>query len=212
MLRCLQAGRILDVGCGEGGFLAECSRRGFKCFGNEISEEAARKASAFGKVVADDFLKARLQSDFFDAVTLWHVLEHLPQPVAAIQSSRKLLKKGGLLFVALPNPESMQARLFKRFWAHLDAPRHHYIMPPKALGQVLAANGFTGVCLDYFMRSYNAWGFGMSVLNALGMRQSLGTKPSGVLKTVGAVIFSGIAAAESAVGMGGTYLLVARKE
>ena len=205
-------GRLLDAGCGEGGFLRECKAAGFECFGNEFSYDGAKASSKYGIIEQGDFMKARFENAFFDAITFWHALEHLPNPLSATSKAHSLLKKGGYLFIAVPNPASLQARFFKKSWAHLDAPRHIYLVPPAVLAQKLASQGFSVVKTDHFMTNYNAWGIGMSVLNALGARHSIAKEPNAVIKAFGVIIFSVLAWVESAFGAGGTYLLVARKQ
>jgi SAM-dependent methyltransferase len=203
--------KILDVGSGQGGFMAECKNAGMEPFGNEFSPDGAKKCREFGEVEQGDFLKSHFNREFFDAITFWHSLEHLPNAFAATSKAHSLLKPGGLLFIAVPNPESLQGRLFKRFWAHLDAPRHLILVPPMELSKRLGEQGFRTTSIDQFMNDYNAWGIGMSVLNLLHLRSGMSGEGNPALKALGRVIFTIPAVAESLVGKGGTYLLVAKK-
>jgi len=99
-------GRILDIGSAWGFFLAEARERGWKTRGVELSLEASGYArSRFGlDVFTGKLAEARLPENHFDAVTLWHVLEHIPDPLAELVEIRKILRNDGLLVVSVPTP------------------------------------------------------------------------------------------------------------
>ena len=101
-------GELLDVGCGTGAFLEAARRRGWKIAGTEISPEAARAASRLlgVEVFCGELASARLESDRFDLVTLWHVLEHVADPSATLSECARVLSPGGVMVVAVPNVES----------------------------------------------------------------------------------------------------------
>lgn len=100
-----KAGRLLDVGFGSGTFLKLAREEGFDVFGTEISEYACHYAkNILGiDVIKGELEAARLPSKSFDLVTLWHCLEHLPNPKATLKEIHRILKKDGLLVVAVPN-------------------------------------------------------------------------------------------------------------
>lgn len=113
--RFIREGKILDVGAGRGEFLSKAKRTAkWQCFGTDTS----RYAVEFAKKKFDISLSFGQLEDlgyppeFFDAVTLWHVLEHLPFPSRAIKESRRILKKEGFLFVAVPNDSWLGRRQF----------------------------------------------------------------------------------------------------
>ncbi len=83
-------------------------------------------------VVVGDAVTADIEGPF-DVVTMWHVLEHLPEPVAALERAAELLAPGGRLIVSVPNNDSWQARLGGDDWLHLDIPRHIYHFTPRSL-------------------------------------------------------------------------------
>jgi SAM-dependent methyltransferase len=77
----------------------------------------------------------------FDAIAMWHSIEHLPEPWRVLDLAARRLNKGGVLLVAAPNPESAQARQHKEKWFHLDAPRHLYFLPMRMVEEIGERNG-----------------------------------------------------------------------
>ncbi|MBN1953809.1 MAG: class I SAM-dependent methyltransferase [Anaerolineae bacterium] len=139
------SGRLLDVGCSTGGFLDEMRRRGdWEPYGVEVDAEAARYGrERLGlEVFAGTLHEAAYADDFFDLVTLWNVLEHLHRPQATLVEIARVIRPGGLLVVAVPNPDCVEARLFGPYWAGWDAPRHLYVYPRPVLERALAQAGF----------------------------------------------------------------------
>ena len=134
-LRGQSPGRILDVGCATGGFLDEAAKGGWNCTGLELSEEAAEVARGeFGLTVfRGDLSSTDVSAGPFDVVTMWHVLEHLIDPSAALERARNLLVPGGLLFVELPNWDSA-GRLWKGpHWSQIKPPEHINFFTPRSL-------------------------------------------------------------------------------
>ena len=104
-LKAGERGRLLDVGCGNGRFLAQMRGLGWEVVGVEPDPEAARIAKErFGLEVFQDTLEeAKFPNDSFDAITMNHVIEHVPDPVGLLAESRRILKPGGKLVVVTPN-------------------------------------------------------------------------------------------------------------
>ncbi|MBI2934849.1 MAG: class I SAM-dependent methyltransferase [Chloroflexi bacterium] len=136
-------GRLLDLGCGTGLFLYGFRRLGWETYGVEVSCHAAEAASrTLGLEVFHGTLEeAAFPEAHFDAVTLIHVLEHLPDPVGSLREVRRVLKPGGLLMMALPNVRSVAAFLFRSYWHGLDIPRHLGHFSPATLRQLLRVVG-----------------------------------------------------------------------
>ncbi|HSJ56543.1 MAG TPA: class I SAM-dependent methyltransferase, partial [Anaerolineae bacterium] len=146
-------GRLLDVGCATGDFLAFAQESGWETHGVELVEPAAAYCrDVLGlHVVTGDLLDAAYPDAHFDAITLWNVFEHLYDPAATLQELRRIVKPGGWLVMAVPNPDSLDARLFGPAWAGYDVPRHLYTFPTPVLHDLLAREGFEVVdrrCVD----------------------------------------------------------------
>jgi 2-polyprenyl-3-methyl-5-hydroxy-6-metoxy-1,4-benzoquinol methylase len=170
ILRLMDSGRILDVGCGRGRMLDEFKRRGWETFGTELSEQAACAArKEFGLNVRAIALEDwGFKEKFFDAITLWHALEHLPDPHRTLREVSKILKDDGLLVVSTPNFDSFQAKVSKEKWFHLDVPRHYYHFSTRTLTKMLESVGFRVWHRHFFSLEYDPFGLTQSLLNMLG--------------------------------------------
>lgn len=138
-------GKLLDVGCATGNFLHEMqSAPGWDLFGIEINEHAANIAhrkyalNVFHGVIEE----ANYPEDFFDVITLWDVLEHLPDPKSTLNEVHRVLKKNGRLVLRVPNGGSWDAKLFRKYWFGLDAPRHYYVFNQQTIRNLLEMSGF----------------------------------------------------------------------
>ncbi|MDO8806543.1 MAG: class I SAM-dependent methyltransferase [Elusimicrobiota bacterium] len=141
-----EGGRIVDVGCGRGDFLAWMKELGWETLGIETDAMAAKVAAGRGLAVETRPLeKAGLPGDWADEVTMNHVLEHFYDPVSALTECRRILKKGGRLALYTPNAASLGHRVFGREWRGLEPPRHLYIFSPRAILSALSKAGFTDV-------------------------------------------------------------------
>jgi 2-polyprenyl-3-methyl-5-hydroxy-6-metoxy-1,4-benzoquinol methylase len=134
--------RLLDVGCGNGGFLMTMRGLGWEVEGIEPDAAAARHAQAAQlpvQVATVD--QAQLRPASFDAITLSHVIEHLPDPAAALDRLARALKPGGVLVTLSPNPEGLLANRFRASWFELDCPRHLVIPSRRALHAIGSRSG-----------------------------------------------------------------------
>lgn len=140
-------GRLLDVGCAGGNFLEWMQQiGGWEVSGVETGESAADQARQKGlNVTTGDLFSAAYTGAYFDAVTLWDVIEHVPDPLALLREVHRILKPDGILVMRLPNIDSLDARWFGRYWAGLDAPRHLYVFGLRTLDQLLRQSGFAAV-------------------------------------------------------------------
>lgn len=151
------AGRLLDIGCASGVFLRGMQRQpGWRVQGVEVSPYAAQIArEQYGlEVFTGTLEEADFPEDTFDAVTLWDVLEHLHNPAASLDTIQRILKPDGILVFRVPHGGSPDARLFGRYWAGLDAPRHLYVFDEPSLRRLLAQAGFAVRSLSSRSGSY----------------------------------------------------------
>jgi SAM-dependent methyltransferase len=158
--------RLLDVGAGRGRFVAAAGAAGYEASGIEPSLRGWGAASARGVGVRQASIEdAPFAEDSFDAVTAWHVLEHLDDPGAALTRVSSWLRPGGVLLVGAPNLASAQARVAAGRWYHLDAPRHRVHFTPGGLEALLRAHGFTPVRTVHALLEHNPFGMWQSLVN-----------------------------------------------
>ncbi|MBA6156738.1 class I SAM-dependent methyltransferase [Tenacibaculum sp. S7007] len=113
---------ILDVGAGTGDFLNVCKNNSWKINGIEPSLKAREIASKKNIILKEDI--SEIKETKFDVITLWHVLEHIPNLIEYTQVLKELIKPNGVLIIAVPNYKSYDAKHYKEFWAAYDVPRH----------------------------------------------------------------------------------------
>jgi len=137
---------LLDIGCGEGFFLFYASKAGYTTKGVELSQDAAAYARReFGlNVEGKPFNEMQLPDNYFDVVTMWQVLEHLPHPLATLKEVHRILKPGGLLATSTPDIEGKMAKIFRRKWWNLRR-LHINQFTAKTLTDMLNRAGFKNV-------------------------------------------------------------------
>lgn len=124
-------GRILDIGAGTGDFLLAAKKNGWETMGLEPNDKAKRIGVEKGIKFVED--TTELQSHLFDTITMWHVLEHIPNLDYQIRELKRLLKPDGTLIVAVPNFKSYDAKHYGVFWAAYDVPIHFWHFSKKAI-------------------------------------------------------------------------------
>jgi ubiquinone/menaquinone biosynthesis C-methylase UbiE len=137
--------RLLDVGCGNADFLyAMKTMTGCSVYGVDNSKVAAKTAKGnYGiDIFAGTILECPYPDDYFDVITAWWCLEHVPNPSEVLRKMCSLLKQDGYCIIGIPNIDSFVARTFKDKWYHLDCPRHLHIYSPGSITRLLDKTGF----------------------------------------------------------------------
>ncbi|WP_300565004.1 class I SAM-dependent methyltransferase [Flavobacterium sp.] len=131
-----EKGRVLDIGAGTGDFLATAKAKGWATTGLEPNEKAKNSAISKGVSFENDIKNIENQS--FDVITMWHVLEHVPDIEQQIKELKRLLKPNGTIFIAVPNYKSFDANYYGNFWAAYDVPRHLWHFSKIAIEKLFA--------------------------------------------------------------------------
>lgn len=158
--------KLLDVGCGSGTFLKTAKRRGWLAVGTEMNIENFQDSGL--EVYEDlDKIREKYAAASFDAITLWHTLEHFKNPRAILMKARELLAENGSLLVAVPDFGGFQSQMFGQNWLHLDMPRHLFHFNFNALRTLLKQCGFSVKWRRNQEFEYDLLGWSQSALNAL---------------------------------------------
>lgn len=149
LARYKSGGCLLDLGCSSGGFLRSLDSNSWTLYGVEMSEDVARRAETRtgAKVFVGDILDAPFPPNSFDAITCFHVFEHLYQPREVLARVAEWLKPGGVFFCMMPNIDSAGARIFRSYWYALELPRHLYHFSPASLSVVAESVGLRTLSL-----------------------------------------------------------------
>lgn len=135
-------GKLLDVGSGTGAFASEMKRNGWDVTGLEPDEDARKIAKeSFNIELSDISQFYQLPDNRFDAITFWHVLEHVHDLQRYMAKLKTLLKGNGKLFIAVPNYTSGDASVHKEYWAAYDVPRHLYHFSPQSMKVLVEKHG-----------------------------------------------------------------------
>lgn len=139
-----QGGRLLDVGCGDGAFVSYMTHLGWEAEGVDPDAAAIESGRAAGLNVTQGTLAAIDDAEHigvYDAITMSHVIEHVHHPVEELERVHRLLRPGGLLWVATPNLEALGHRRFGRDWLGLDPPRHLVLFTQASLDRLIRQAG-----------------------------------------------------------------------
>ena len=127
-----KTGKVLDIGCGTGEFLNVCKQAKWYTTGIEPSPDARNMAiKNYNLNILEESEIKNLPSESFDVITMWHVLEHVPKLNERIEDLKRLIKPNGIIIIAVPNCNSLDAKIYKENWAAYDVPRHLYHFIPK---------------------------------------------------------------------------------
>jgi len=186
--RHVAGGKLLEIGPGYGSFLWLAQGAGFQV----KAIEADQSASEFlRRAIAADVVTSAAPHEVlagiderFDAIVMWHSLEHLPDPWETLRQACRLLANGGALVIATPNPGAWQFRRLGRYWPHVDAPRHLWLIPFKLLRDFIQPLGLVpafSTTTDRDGLSWNRFGWSQSLLNTqpLWLRRTLPARVAG---------------------------------
>ncbi|HWF36718.1 MAG TPA: class I SAM-dependent methyltransferase [Solirubrobacteraceae bacterium] len=158
--------RLLDAGAGRGRFVAGARKAGYQAHGIEPSHRGVTAAAASGAPVEQATIEAAaIDPGSLDAVTLWHVLEHLDDPGAALARIATWLARDGVLLVGVPNLASLQARVGGARWYHFDVPRHRVHFTPAGLETLLRAHDLTPIHTYHLLAEHNPFGMWQSLVS-----------------------------------------------
>lgn len=149
-----QKGTLLDIGCFAGFFLELAKKKGWQTYGLEPSKWATEIAKKRGvKIVGRDIDTAKLKTEFFDAVTMWDVIEHLPNPQDVIKTIHQALKKDGIVAFGTPNIDSILAKILRANYPYLIR-MHIVLYSPQTLKKLFEENGFKVIYTGTYGRIY----------------------------------------------------------
>ena len=166
--------RILDIGCGRANLLKAFSQFGYECHGFEREGfDHTMTASEHGiHFHYGNLQDLDIPDGYFDIIVIWHVLEHLAEPLETIDICSKLLGKNGILAVSVPNYTSIQSRIFQRHWFHLDIPRHLYHFGKYNLFKALESRQFNIHSSSSCSLEQSVFGFIQSLLNRMNIHNT----------------------------------------
>jgi SAM-dependent methyltransferase len=216
---------VLDAGAGQGRFVALARTAGYDAFGIEPAQRGVERAAEIGAPVLSASIEtAPVEPSSLDAIVLWHVLEHLPDPQDAVARIHGWLRPGGGLLIGAPNLASLQARLGGPRWYHLDVPRHRTHFTPAGLAHLLRGSGFEVTGIRHLLLEHNAYGMWQSGISRLTrhpsylynlLKRNAPVDARDLALTVVAVPLAPVAAlAELLAGLagrGGTVAVLARR-
>lgn len=206
-------GRLLEIGPATGAFAYLAKEAGFEVETIEMNERCCkfiREVINIPAIQSDDIVSSLKQTQPIDVIALWQVIEHLPDPWTALDAIAQHLQPGGFLILAAPNPAALQFRLLKKFWTHVDAPRHLELIPTQLLTEFMKKRGLKTVLTttqDKGSLGWNRFGWAYSLANFSSRR---------VLKKglhlLGHVISRVLHSLERKNGFGSTYTMIFKKE
>ncbi len=160
--------KILDIGCGNGRFLQHLLKYGdFQLYGTELESNSAKRAARVPEINLEigHLTKNTFEKESFEVITMFHVFEHLTEPKKTLEIISNIIKNNGTLIISFPNISSLQSKMFKGKWLHLDPPRHLIFFHAKDFIKVLETYGFILIREKYISTEQNVYGMIQSVLN-----------------------------------------------
>lgn len=152
-------GLALDVGCGNGSYLSFLKHHGWKVMGVDLSKQAAAtaKQSLDIDVYVGELEDVAFPANSFDYVHMSHVLEHVTSPVDTLEKVRELLKPNGIVYVEVPNYESLRRKISGQYWYAWETPKHLYMFSPRTLSRIFRECGLTITEIETVVVDLFAW-------------------------------------------------------
>lgn len=209
----IPGGRLLEIGPAAGFFCLVAKRAGFEVEAIEMSPECCRvleEKIGVRAINSSDTKGALANAGPYDVIALWHVIEHLPDPLETMAAAAARLNPGGLLVIAAPNPAAFQFRVLGRYWTHVDAPRHVFLIPSEVLvarGRALGLRPLLVTTTDEGSVGWNKFGWEQSLFN---LTES--ARPRHWLRRVGTKLTTLLDPVERRASRGSAYTIVFQKE
>ncbi len=210
--RYITQGRLLEIGPSLGGFSFLAKQSGFEVEAIEMDPKCSvflNEVIGIYTVNTDDICKALKGFKPFDVITMWHVIEHLPNPWVTLEKISETINDGGILVLAAPNPHAFQFRILRHYWPHVDAPRHLMLIPAQQLVAKMAALGMSVELIttsDEGGLGWNIFGWEYFFSNLCRYK-----KINRILRRFGRVVAKLVSPFENKEGNGSAYTIVFRK-
>jgi SAM-dependent methyltransferase len=209
----IQKGKLLEVGPAFGNFAYLAKRSSFDVEVIEMDSRCCEFLSTVAEIAtiqSTDVVQAVENKGDYDVIALWHVIEHIPNFQQTLDALASKVRKGGILVIATPNPGAWQFRILGRYWTHVDAPRHIFLIPFELLVAHMGKLGFTTVSMTMTDPGGIGW-------NMFGWQYSLSSFAKSkfiknVLFLMGVILTHFMAPFEVNNNSGSTYTLILRKE
>lgn len=166
-----KCGRVLDVGCGNGGYLSVLNDCGWEVYGVDFSKKAVRYAQnerGLNNVKQAKAEKLDFIDNFFGLVMMNHLIEHLQNPKDSLLEAKRVLKKGGILVITTPNFSSLNSRIFGKNWFPLETPRHLFLFDTYTIKKMIES--IEGLKISRIKHDYSAYCLAKSLGYFLGNR------------------------------------------
>ena len=210
--RFISNGRLLEIGPSYGSFTYLAKKAGFQVEAIEMNTRCCQflnEVVGVNAINSDDPISTLEQMEPYDVIALWHVIEHLPDPLPTIDAIYRSLRPGGIVILATPNPSSFQFKIMGRYWPHVDAPRHVMLIPIKLLAKKLELLGMKAELItttDQGSIGWNTFGWEFFFANLSSQRYI-----KKILRRIGRLVSILFGPIEKVEGKGSAYTMVFRK-
>jgi SAM-dependent methyltransferase len=207
-----KSGHLIEIGPASGGFCYLAKEAGFDVAAIEMDRRSCEFLSTelgIGVVESADEAAALEGAQPADVIAMWHVIEHLVDPWSMLEVAARKLRPGGVLVLATPNPRALQFAILGRRWAHVDAPRHLWLLPARVIAERATGLGLTVRLLttrDPGSLGWNRFGWEHTLMNRFA-----GRAPRRVAAKVGRLLAAALYPLESREGRGAAYTIVLQK-